>query len=955
MHGNDANMQKVTVNAVGSREDADTRAIWSAVSRSQAIIEFDLAGQVINANEMFLSLMGYEIGEVKGCHHRMFMPAEESARPEYQKFWADLAKGKPMMGEFRRLGKGGRPVWLQASYNPVVNDDGHVYKVVKFASDVTASKLQAAATESKVSAIERSQLSIEFGLDGIILSANENFLNGLGYTAEEVVGRHHRIFCDPAYVASHAYAAFWSKLGRGEFDEGVYKRIRKDGSTAWIRATYNPVMDLSGMPIKVVKIATDVTESWLASADATNRLHALGRSLLVIEFALDGTILSANENFINGLGYAAEEVVGRNHRVFCDPEEVASPTYAAFWSKLGRGEFDAGVYKRIRKDGKAIWIQATYNPVKDLNGIPIKVVKIATDVTESWLAAADAASRVQAIGRSQGVIEFALDGTILDANDNFLNVVGYTREALIGQHHSILCEPSLVGAPAYRGFWAKLGRGEFDSGEYKRIARDGREIWIQATYNPLLDAAGKPHKVVKFASDVTEARLRAAEYKSKVGAIERSQLVIEFDTSGVILAANANFLTAMGYEAEEVIGRHHRIFCEPDYVAHAAYEAFWAKLARGTYDSGVYKRLGKNGREVWIQASYNPVLDQSGRTIKVVKFATDITQAKARTAETEGKIKAINRSQGVIEFDLRGTILEVNTNFLSLMGYHRDELIGRHHSMFCQGDYIRSVEYRDFWEQLATGQFKGGRFLRIAKHGREVWIQATYNPIFDAEGKPYRVVKFAIDITEQVALETSLRSQTKQLQIVISHINANIIGIADTSHKADELARQTEAEARGGVQALTRSIEALASVEQSASEIAAIVGVIREIAGQTNLLAFNAAIEAARAGEHGLGFSVVADEVRKLAERSSMATRDISKLIDESARHAGRSADTSRRAAEAFEHILAGMGDTTAFISAITDAASKQQSDADAMMTLIKSLTIQNQPDERSQDTVLAA
>jgi methyl-accepting chemotaxis protein len=827
-------MQKITKITTGSQADADLRSAWSAVSRSQAIIEFDIDGQILDANEMFLSLMGYQLDEVKGRLHRIFVAPEEATQPEYLQFWADLAAGKAMRGDFKRLAKGGRPLWLQASYNPVFDEDGRPCKVVKFATDITASKLQAAAVESKVAAIERSQLVIEFDLAGTVLTCNENFLNALGYTAEEVIGRHHRMFCDPT--------------------------------------------------------------------------------------------------------------------------EATGPGYAAFWWKLGRGEFDAGVYRRIRKDGSTVWIQASYNPVTDLNDKPVRVVKIATDITEARLAAIGAASRIEALGRSLGVIEFLLDGTVVDANDNFLTIVGYTQKELVGQHHSVLCDPAQVASPAYRSFWAKLGRGEFDSGQYKRIAKDGSEVWIQATYNPLLDSTGKPTRVVKFATDVTAERLRAAEFKGKVGAIERSQLVVEFDTSGVVLAANANFLTAMGYTAEEVIGRHHRIFCEPDYVTHPAYEAFWAKLAQGTYDTGVYKRLGKNGREVWIQASYNPVLDPAGKTIKVVKFATDITEAKARTAETEGKINAINRSQGVIEFDLRGTIQQVNSNFLSLMGYHRDELIGRHHSMFCHSDYIRSIEYRDFWEQLAAGQFKGGRFPRLGKHGREVWIQATYNPIFDADGKPYRVVKFAIDITEQVMLEASLRAQTKQLQIVISHINANIIGLADTSQKADDLARKTEAEARGGVQALTRSIEALGSVERSAAEIAAIVGVIREIAGQTNLLAFNAAIEAARAAEHGLGFSVVADEVRKLAERSSMATRDISKLIDESARHAGQSVDTSRRAEEAFEHILEGMSDTTSFISAIKESAAQQQKEADAMMALIKTLTIQkDQPGESIQDAVMAA
>ncbi|TPG37488.1 PAS domain S-box protein, partial [Roseomonas nepalensis] len=194
----------------------------------------------------------------------------------------------------------------------------------------------------------------------------------------------------------------------------------------------------------------------------------------------------------------------------------------------------------------------------------------------------------------------------------------------------------------------------------------------------------------------------------------------------------------MGYTADEVVGRHHSLFCDDDLARSAEYREFWARLGRGEFTGGEYLRLGKGGRKVWIQATYNPILDAEGKPFKVVKFATDVTAAKLANAEFEGKVAAIDRSQAVIEFDLAGNVLSANRNFLTAMGYTADEVVGRHHSLFCDDDLARSAEYREFWARLGRGEFTGGEYLRLGKGGRKVWIQATYNPILDAEGKPFK-------------------------------------------------------------------------------------------------------------------------------------------------------------------------------------------------------------------------
>ena len=232
---------------------------------------------------------------------------------------------------------------------------------------------------------------------------------------------------------------------------------------------------------------------------------------------------------------------------------------------------------------------------------------------------------VAAITKSQAVIEFDLQGNILTANDNFLNAVGYRLDEIVGKHHRMFVAPAEHNSPEYLQFWQKLARGEIDSGQYRRIRKDGKEIWIQASYNAILDAENRPYKVVKFATDITKEVTRNAEHSGQLAAISKSQAVIEFDLHGNILTANENFLATVGYRLDEIVGRHHRMFVDPAEHHSPEYLQFWQKLARGEYDSGQYKRVRKDGREIWIQASYNTILDANNRPYKVVKFASDIT------------------------------------------------------------------------------------------------------------------------------------------------------------------------------------------------------------------------------------------------------------------------------------------------------------------------------------------
>jgi methyl-accepting chemotaxis protein len=387
---------------------------------------------------------------------------------------------------------------------------------------------------------------------------------------------------------------------------------------------------------------------------------------------------------------------------------------------------------------------------------------------------------------------------------------------------------------------------------------------------PLKHADGsRAGTVVEWAD--ARVRLQNLNFAAQAAAVSRTQAVIEFNLDGTVITANENFLKALGYSLSEIEGKHHSMFVEPSERDSAAYREFWAKLNRGEYEVAEYKRIGKGGRHVWILASYNPVLDEKGKPFKVVKFATDITSQKLKTADLAGQIAAISKSQAVIEFNLDGTIIDANDNFLKALGYTLSEIKGKHHSLFVEPSERDSAVYREFWAKLNRGEYQAGEYKRIGKGGREVYIQASYNPILDLNGKPFKVVKYASDVTRQVLVRMGnerVRGMMETVAAGAEELNASVREISEAMVKS----RETALGAVERVGSADSQAKRLSDAAQAMSGIAQIIG---DITGQINLLALNATIESARAGEAGRGFAVVASEVKNLANQAKQATDKI--------------------------------------------------------------------------------
>ncbi len=476
----------------------------------------------------------------------------------------------------------------------------------------------------------------------------------------------------------------------------------------------------------------------------------------------------------------------------------------------------------------------------------------------------DKAALFAALDKSQAVIEFELDGTIKTANENFLTAMGYRLDEVKGQHHSIFVEQSEKNSPEYRAFWEALRRGEFRSAQFKRIGKGGREVWIEASYNPILDRAGRPYKVVKFATDVSAQKTQYADLLGKVEAIGRSQGVIEFNLDGTVITANENFLAIIGYRLEEIVGKHHRMFVDPAYRDSAEYREFWQKLNRGEFQAGQFRRIGKRGREAWIEASYNPIRDLNGKIVKVVKFATDISGRKEQNAALASEFESGVKSMVTVVSESAGTMQSTAQSLAAAA-----EQTNQQSSAVAAASEQLSASSNEIARQIT----EASRVISTAVNGAHRSEQLVSDLVAAAAkiGEVTRLISEIASQTNLLALNATIEAARageagRGFAVVAGEVKSLA---AQTAKATDEIGQQVK-EIQDSSQITAGAIQDIARTIRSVSEInTSISGAVEQQSAATQEVASNISSVRQAALQTGRNSSEVLDVARSLSDRSS--------------------------------------------------------------------------------------
>ena len=742
-------------------------------------------------------------------------------------------------------------------------------------------------------------------------------------------------------------------------EEEDFEFENEDGETISVALQSTPIIDeegdVAGAVVTLQAAGGGGSGSGVEMADFRGQIEAIGKSQAVIQFEMDGTIIEANDNFLGAVGYALQEVQGQHHSIFVDPVYKVTPEYQQFWDALRRGEYQAGEFKRIGKGGKEVWIQASYNPIMDTEGKPFKVVKYATDITTQKVQSADFSGQIEAIGKSQAVIQFEMDGTIIEANDNFLGAVGYALQEIQGQHHSIFADPEYKVSPEYQQFWDALRRGEYQAGEFKRIGKGGKEIWIQASYNPIKGPDGTLIKVVKYATDITAEKLANIEFQGLFSMVEgASAYFMKCDRDLRVTYLNPSLKEMLGqYQADL-----RKIFPSFDLnnIIGVCIDVFHKNPSH-------QRRLLEDINNLPYQTEIKVGELEFGLTLTALKDASGNHVGNAvewqdlnARARYRDEVEALIAEAKEGNLSHRADLSKLDEIYTPMMeGIHEivEAIVQPMHEAI---EVLELVANRDLRARM-MGDYKGDHArIKDALNTAAQNLDTGLNQVSSASGQVNAAATEISSGSQSLAEGSSEQaSSLEQVSASLEEVSSMTKQNSANSDEARAMTESARSSTSRGVDSMNRLSEAMNKIKGSADETAKIINTIDEIAFQTNLLALNAAVEAARAGEAGKGFAVVAEEVRNLAMRSAEAAKNTAEMIQESVVNAEGGVSLNKEVIEHLQEIDKEVEKVASVMAEIATSSGQQTTAIDQISTGVSQMNQVTQQNAANAEESAAA
>jgi len=524
-------------------------------------------------------------------------------------------------------------------------------------------------------AINNTLLKAEFDVEGNIISANQKFKEFLKWEDNEIKHKKHSNICKNPEKCSE----IWRKIQNGNNHIVEYETRTSKKEKVWIEASYSPVLNVNGDLHKILMLAQDISER-VANEEEQRRLSLVADNTdnSVIITDKDGLIEYVNAGFENMTGYKFNEIKGRKPGEFLQGPETNQETKKKISQLLKEQK---PIYEEIMnyaKDGRTYWVSLAINPVRDEEGELKNFIAVQADITATKKSALDAKYKLEAIGRSNAVIEFDTRGFVSDANQNYLDIIGYEKEELIGQHHEIMVDQYMAKSDDYKNLWDQLAKGEIVSGEFERFTKEGEKVILKGVFNPIFDISGKALKVVKFATDITQEKIleqendrQQVELMNHMEAINKTIGSLEFDKKGKIVEANEIYLSITGFKLEDIQGKSYFDLLPEKDRFKPQYQLMWESLQNGKFFSGEFKQVDKSGHEVWLSGTINPIYDNEQKLEKVLLLAQFTTKSKQKLNELGGSVTAMKGVIPILELNTDFSLKNANPLFFEASGYSR--------------------------------------------------------------------------------------------------------------------------------------------------------------------------------------------------------------------------------------------------------------------------------------------